>query len=139
MRFLAPAAVLFPTLFFGTLACAAHAQEHAHSNAVAEQGLGHVHMDNSCSPGVAKPFDRALALLHNFWYARALEGFQQVSQEDPQCAMAYWSEAMKYNHPFWDPPSEAEETAAWKLVQKGMAAKEASAREKLYLKAVAAL
>jgi hypothetical protein len=46
---------------------------------------------------------------------------------------------MTYNHPFWDPPSQADETAAWNLVQRGMAAPEASAREKLYLAAVAAL
>src|SRR5215472_16570441 len=44
-----------------------------------------------------------------------------------------------YNHPFWDPPSQADETAAWTLVQKGMKAQKASAREKLYLAAVAAL
>ena len=53
--------------------------------------------------------------------------------------MAYWGAAMTYNHPFWDPPSPADETAAWALVQKGMSAQEASPREKLYLAAVAAL
>jgi tetratricopeptide (TPR) repeat protein len=53
--------------------------------------------------------------------------------------MAYWGAAMTYNHPFWDPPSQADETAAWALVQKGMAAHKASAREKLYLAAVAEL
>jgi len=30
-------------------------------------GLGHAHMDTSCSPEVSADFDRALALLHNFW------------------------------------------------------------------------
>ena len=46
---------------------------------------------------------------------------------------------MTYNHPFWDPPTAADEAAAWALVQKGMSAHEASPREKLYLAAVAAL
>ena len=69
----------------------------------------------------------------------ALERFTQVAKNDPQCAMAYWGAAMTYNHPFWDPPSPADEMAAWALVQKGMSAQEASAREKLYLVAVAAL
>jgi tetratricopeptide (TPR) repeat protein len=46
---------------------------------------------------------------------------------------------MTYNHPFWDPPSQDDETAAWALVQKGLAAKEDSPREKLYLDAVAVL
>jgi hypothetical protein len=46
---------------------------------------------------------------------------------------------MTYNHPFWDAPSSADETAAWGLVQKGLAAKQLSPREKLYVIAVAAL
>ena len=96
-------------------------------------------MDISCSPAVAAEFDRALALLHNFWYARALASFKEAGREDPECAMTYWGAAMAYNHPFWDPPSKADETAAWALVQKGMSASEASPREKLYLVAVAAL
>src|SRR6266581_3970833 len=102
-------------------------------------GLGHAHMDTSCSPRVRADFDRALALLHNFWYARALEAFTAVAQRDPDCAMAYWGAAMTYNHPFWDPPSQADETAAWALVRKGLAVQKVSAREKLYLTAVAAL
>ena len=96
-------------------------------------------MDTSCSATVAPEFDRALALLHNFWYSRALDRFSQVAKNDPQCAMAYWGAAMTYNHPFWDPPTPADEAAAWALVQKGMSVQEASPREKLYLAAVAAL
>ena len=49
-------------------------------------GVGHVHMDVSCSTPVTADFDFALALLHNFWYPRALwvslndfiEGFQRA-------------------------------------------------------------
>jgi tetratricopeptide (TPR) repeat protein len=96
-------------------------------------------METSCSAAVAEEFDKALALLHNFWYARALEDFNQVSGNDPECAMAYWGAAMTYNHPFWDPPSQADEAAAWGLVQRGLSAQKASNREKLYLAAVAAL
>ena len=96
-------------------------------------------MDISCAPPAAAEFDRALALLHNFWYVRALERFDQVQKNDSECAMAYWGAAMTYNHPFWDPPSQADEAAAWALVQKGLSASEASGREKLYLVAVAAL
>jgi len=39
--------------------------------------------DVSCSPAVAADFDRALALLHNFWYVRAFERFNQVLKNDP--------------------------------------------------------
>jgi hypothetical protein len=110
-----------------------------HPTPQSDEGFGRVHMDISCSQAVAAEFDRALALLHNFWYARALERFNQILKDDPGCAMAYWGAAMTYNHPFWDPPTPADETAAWALVQKGLSAPEASAREKLYLAAVAAL
>jgi hypothetical protein len=126
-------------LSFGAPGIAQEAEEHVHASLGSEEGLGHAHTEISCSPAVAAKFDRALALLHNFWYRRALEGFQQVSNVDPACAIAYWGAAMTYNHPFWDAPSAADETAAWGLVQKGLAAKKMSPREKLYLDAVAAL
>ncbi|HKX26322.1 MAG TPA: hypothetical protein VJ302_01390, partial [Blastocatellia bacterium] len=56
-------------------------------------GVGHVHLETSCSPSVAADFDRALALLHNFWYGRALEAFDQIIRTDSECAMAYWGAA----------------------------------------------
>src|SRR5258705_324825 len=126
-------------LSFGAPGLAQEVGEHVHASPGSEEGLGLAHMEISCSPAVAAKFERALALLHNFWYGRALEGFQQVSNLDPECAIAYWGAAMTYNHPFWDAPSSADETAAWGLVQKGLAAKKMSPREKLYLNAVAAL
>jgi len=113
--------------------------QHENSYPLQEEGFGRVHMDISCPATLAADFDRALALLHNFWYARALARFNGVAKKDPACAMAYWGAAMTYNHPFWDPPTKADETAAWELVQKGMSAGEASPREKLYLAAVSAL
>jgi hypothetical protein len=102
-------------------------------------GVGHVHMEVSCSTPVTADFDFALALLHNFWYPRALEAFNKLIQADPQCAMAYWGAAMTHNHPFWDAPSLEDESAAWALVQKGMQATKKTPREKMYLDAVAAL
>jgi hypothetical protein len=119
------------------LAILTHAKPPQHPTS--DEGFGRAHMDISCQSSVAPEFDRALALLHNFWYARALERFNQVLANDPGCAIAYWGAAMTYNHPFWDPPSQADETAAWALVQKGLSAPEVSPREKLYLAATAAL
>src|SRR5215831_2975503 len=96
-------------------------------------------MDISCSPAISRNFDIALALLHNFWYPRALSTFDQVIQTDPECAIAYWGAAMTFNHPFWDAPTAADEQKAWALVQKGMRAQEKSNREQMYLDAAAAL
>jgi tetratricopeptide (TPR) repeat protein len=56
--------------------------------------LGKVHFPTSCSPAVEKQFDRALALLHSFWAKDAIQGFNAVLQQDPDCAIAYWGIAM---------------------------------------------
>jgi hypothetical protein len=82
------------------LAIPAQGKERPHPSSGSEEGFGRVHMDISCAPAVAPEFDRALALLHNFWYARALERFNQVIKKDSRCAVAYWGAAMTYNHPF---------------------------------------
>jgi hypothetical protein len=109
--------------------------QHGHGS----EGVGTVHMETSCLPAVQPKFDRALALLHNFWYARALTVFEEVQQADPACAMAYWGAAMTYNHPFWDAPTPADLKAAWTHAQKGLAAKSQNEREQMFLLAVAAL
>ncbi len=109
--------------------------QHGHGS----EGVGKVHMETSCAPAVRARFDRALAVLHNFWYARALTQFQEIQKADPDCAMAYWGAAMTYNHPFWDAPSREEEAAAWAFVQKGLKARSQNDREHLYLLATAAL
>jgi tetratricopeptide (TPR) repeat protein len=109
--------------------------QHSHGS----EGVGRAHMDTSCAPAVQAAFDRGLALLHNFWYARALAQFQEIQTADPECAMAYWGAAMTYNHPFWDAPSREDEAAAWAAVQKGFNARSQNDREHMYLLAVAAL
>jgi tetratricopeptide (TPR) repeat protein len=109
--------------------------QHGHGS----EGVGTAHMETSCAPAVQARFDRALAVLHNFWYARALTQFQEIQKADPECAMAYWGAAMTYNHPFWDAPSPDDEAAAWAYVQKGLAARSQNDREHMYLLATAAL
>ena len=116
-------------------AVAALLAQHGHGS----EGVGTAHMETSCAPAVQVTFDRALALLHNFWYARALTHFEEVLKADPECAMAYWGAAMTYNHPFWDAPTREDESAAWAYVQRGLGAKSQTDREHMYLLAVAAL
>ena len=119
----------------GMLLCAARVSaQHGHGS----EGVGTAHMETSCLPAVQAKFDRALALLHNFWYARALSMFEEIQQADPACGMAYWGAAMTFNHPFWDQPTREDLTAAWAHVQKGLAAKSQNDREHMYLLAVAA-
>jgi tetratricopeptide (TPR) repeat protein len=121
--------------FVGILCASSLYAQHGHGS----EGVGTAHMETSCLPAVQAKFDRALALLHNFWYARALTMFEEVQQADPACAMAYWGAAMTYNHPFWDAPTPQDLAAAWAHAQKGLAAKSQNDRERMYLLAVAAL
>lgn len=55
----------------------------------------------TASPEARKDFDRGLLLLHNFEYPDAAEMFRSAQKKDPTFALAYWGEAMTYNHPIW--------------------------------------
>jgi len=58
-------AICFLIVFsFGAPGIAQEAEEHVHASPGSKEGLGHAHMEISCSPAVAAKFDRALALLH---------------------------------------------------------------------------
>lgn len=90
------------------------------ATALAHEGgekLGQVHFPVSCNQEAQRQFDRALALLHSFWYAEAVKGFAAVTETDPACAMGYWGIAMSVWYPLWQPPSEA-------MLKKGAAAVE---------------
>ena len=101
----------------------------SHQDPAKPKEFGDVHMDVSVDPSLADDVDGALALLHNFWYKRALEAFTAIFEADPQASKAYWGAAMTYNHPFWDPPTTQDLSAAWPLVQKGQKASKKSPRE----------
>ena len=47
-------------------------------------------------------FIQGMLLLHLFEYPYAREEFLRAQQLEPDMAMAYWGEAMTYNHPIWD-------------------------------------
>jgi hypothetical protein len=97
--------------------------------------LGSVHFPVSCAPAVQGDFERAVALLHSFWYEEALKTFTTITTNDPGCAMGYWGIAMSVYYPLWAPPSPA-------MLQKGAAALEkarglkATPREKDYIAAI---
>lgn len=53
------------------------------------------------NPEARKEFERGLLLLHNFEYPDAADLFRSAQSKDPSFALAYWGEAMTYNHPVW--------------------------------------
>lgn len=101
--------------------------------------LGKVTFENSGSPAAQEPFLRGVAALHNFFYDEAEEAFQEAQKADPGFALAYWGEAMTYNHPIW---SEQDRDAALAALQRlaptaaERAAKAPTEREKGFLEAV---
>src|SRR5260370_14520776 len=56
--------------------------------------LGKVHFPVSCTHVAQEQFDRALAMLHNFWYPQDLNAFAEVIKTDPSCSMGYWGIAI---------------------------------------------
>jgi len=70
------------------------------SGAPPEQ-LGTIVFPNSGKPEAQHAFLRGVLLLHNFAYPEAAQSFIQAQQADPNFALAYWGEAMTYNHPIW--------------------------------------
>ena len=56
-------------------------------------------------------FEKGLLLLHSFEYEDARDEFQMAQKKDPNMAMAYWGEAMTYNHGLWSQQNYEEATA----------------------------
>ena len=61
----------------------------------------------SCNAAAQQQFNRAVALLHSFWYEEAVKAFTVVTEDRPDCAMGYWGVAMSNWYPLWYPPSAA--------------------------------
>jgi hypothetical protein len=122
------------------------AQDHDHGATGAETGkppeqLGKVHFETSCAPAVAAKFDRAVALLHSFWFPVAIDGFNEVLKADPSCAIAYWGIALsQWGNPF-GANSRSPQTLedGWASVQKGLSFGAKTPRERGYIGAVGEL
>ena len=61
------------------------------------------------SRAAQEPFDRAVAMLHSFFYPETEKAFRAVLEQDPQCAMAYWGVAISQRPNPLTAPSEGPE------------------------------
>ena len=105
-------------------------------------GLGALAFPVSCTAAARGAFVRGVLLLHLFEYPFAATAFREAERIDPDCAMAYWGEAMTFNHPVWDEQDEdAGRAALGKLAPtpEARAARARTPRERAYLDAAAAL
>ena len=108
----------------------------------AQGPVGQVAFENSGAPAAQAPFLRGLALLHNFEYSTATAAFREAQAADPGFAMAYWGEAMSYNHPVWmeqDADAARAVLARLGLDRQARQARARTERERLYLDAVETL
>ena len=66
-------------------------------------GLGTATFPTSThSAAASREFMRGLLLLHLFEYEDARRSFVAAEMADPGFAMAYWGDAMTFNHPVWN-------------------------------------
>ena len=65
------------------------------------QDLGTIDFPTSGSPAAQPHFIKGVLLMHSFEYDDAREAFVEAQKTDPNFAMAYWGEAMTFNHPVW--------------------------------------
>jgi tetratricopeptide (TPR) repeat protein len=111
------------------------------SEAAAQSGrLGKVTFPTSCDPKVQPAFDRAVAMLHSFWYSEGEKAFREVLKGDPQCAIASWGIAsILMSNPLAGQgaaPKSAE--AAQAAIDEGRRIGAKTQRERDYIEAVAA-
>ena len=111
------------------------AQAHPH-----EGHLGKVDFANSCDAKVQPELQRAVAMLHSFWYSAGDKAFRQVLADDPGCAVATWGIAsLLMNNPLAGQgatPQAAETAAA--VIEQGRRIGAKTERERDYIEAVAA-
>lgn len=99
--------------------------------------LGDVAIPVSCNEEAQGYFKTGLALLHHMTYEGANSAFVQAAEADPDCAMAYWGQAMTFIHPLWsDPPGVEKFGKGLELVQKAKGMEIITALEKAFINAV---
>src|SRR5215216_4964417 len=104
-----------------------------------DQNLGKVIFATSCDPKVQAEFDRGVAMLHSYWFVIARRKFEEILQQDPTCAMAYWGVAMDFlGNTLATTPSRADAQAAWDALEKARAAGPKTQRERDWIETLSA-
>jgi len=104
-----------------------------------DRRLGTVSFRNSGAAEAQGAFIEGVLLLHSFEFEDAASAFRSAQELDPDFALAYWGEAMTYNHPLW---REQDRTAALETLGRYASSPEArqarapTPREAGYLEAV---
>src|SRR5258708_6580774 len=101
--------------------------------------LGTVTFANSCADAVQPELQRAVKLLHSFWWEEGERAFRGVLERDPGCAIATWGIAsILLGNTFSPGPTPAQAQAANEAIAKGRALGAKTERERLYIEAIGA-
>lgn len=131
--------VLIPVLFLLVASLFAQHHDGSASKSSGPVDLGKIDFPNSGPAAAQKHFIEGVMLLHSFEYARARRSFAEASRLAPDFALAYWGEAMTYDHPVW---GEQDRTSALAVLARlaptpvERRSKARTEREKMYLDAV---
>src|SRR5688500_13236084 len=101
--------------------------------------LGTIDFPTSGPAEAQRHFIEGVLLLHSFEYGRAQKAFAEAARIAPDFAMAYWGEAMTYDHPIWGEKDRAAALGVLNRLATSPAERRAKApteREKLYMDAV---
>jgi hypothetical protein len=111
----------------------------AQATATKPEELGQVSFLVSCSGEAPAKFHRAMALYHSFDWKKGKTAFEEIASLDPRCGMAHWGLAMiAADNPFgWPVGLKLKEGA--EAIQKAKEVGAATARERDYIAALAAL
>jgi hypothetical protein len=102
--------------------------------------VGTVDFQTSCNPSLKADMNRAVALLHSFWFPEARQQFEAIGAKDPACAMAHWGVALTHwGNPFGGLRTPQTIAAGKAAIAKAQATGQPSRREKGYIDAVAGL
>jgi tetratricopeptide (TPR) repeat protein len=87
---------------------------------------------------VQQQFDRAVAMLHSFFYPETDKAFRAIAEREPSCAMAYWGIAISQRaNPLTPPFPAANMKQGWDSIQRARAAATATRRERDWIDALA--
>jgi hypothetical protein len=99
--------------------------------------LGEVVFPISCSAAAQAEFNRALAMLHSFFYPEAGKTFSRATEIDPSCAMGHWGVAMSWWYPLWFPPTKESFQLGKAALEKAVALGARTERERAYIASLA--
>jgi hypothetical protein len=113
------------------------APEHQHQTG---EELGQVSFPVACNAEAQALMNRAVAMLHSYWFPEAQRTFEAVAAADPACGIAYWGVALThFGNPMGGGSGAPGQAAGWAAAQKGAAVGATSERDRAYIDAAVTL